>query len=150
MQICDILLRISPSESSNTTIGRLNVTPAEVAILRHMKGPNAVTFNGNLREVHRSSAAEGQRLQAVHGSAFAELFPGMSPALPSTFDQVELGTSHVPVGDPYVPAPDEAPALESLLVGESVDGSRLAENGLLESNVSRAKKRTPKKRETFD
>jgi hypothetical protein len=146
MQLCDILLRISPSESSNTTIGRLNVTPAEIAVLRHMKGPNAVIFNGNLREVQRSSAAEGQRLQAVHGSAFAALFPGMAPSLPLTFDQVEFDTSHIPVGDPYVPAPDEAPVLESLLV----DGGSEQAVAAPKAPRPKAAKRAPKQRETFE
>ncbi|CAB4163738.1 hypothetical protein UFOVP806_45 [uncultured Caudovirales phage] len=146
MQICDILLRISPAESSNTTIGRQNVTPAEIAVLRHMKGPNAVTFNGNLREVKRSSAAEGQRLQAVHGSAFTDLFPGMSPSLPQSFDQVEFDVTHIPAGDPYVPGPDEAPILESPL---SDDEPPMPSANPSTAVRTKPGKRAAKQRETF-
>jgi hypothetical protein len=148
MQICDILLRISPSESSNTTIGRQNVTPAEIAVLRHMKGPNSVIFNGNLRDVKRSSAAEGQRLQAVHGASFSDLFPGMSPTLPLFFDQVEFDTSHVPSGDPYVPAPDETPVLE-LLTEEPEDDETVSTEAVAPTVKPRAARKTARQRETF-
>jgi hypothetical protein len=144
MQICDILLRISPSESSNTTIIRQNVTPAEIAVLRHMKGPNCVSFNGNLREIQRGSATEGQRLQSVHGSAFTELFPGMSPTLPLFFEQVEFDISHIPNGDPYVPAPDEAPILEEAIVDTISPDLAVAE-----PVKHKASKRNAKQRETF-
>ena len=144
MQICDILLRISPSESSNTTIIRQNVTPAEIAVLRHMKGPNCASFNGNLREIQRGSATEGQRLQAVHGSAFAELFPGMSPTLPLFFEQVEFDVSRIPSGDPYVPAPDEAPILEEAIVNTISPDLAVAE-----PVKHKASKRNAKQRETF-
>lgn len=112
MQICDIILRISPTDGALTEIPRSNVTPAEVVILRETKGDNSVRFNGNLRQVNRSNGAEINRLQSAYGTSFEKIFPGRSPFIPKDFSDVDLDTTRIMEMTPYVPSPDEAPELE--------------------------------------
>lgn len=112
MQICDVIIRISEASNATTTTVRHNVTPAEVRVLRFIKGENTVLFNGNLRSVQRSSQAEVNRLVSAHGDAFYKVFAVGAANLPLTFAEAPLDTSRIIEVDPYVPAPDEAQLLE--------------------------------------
>lgn len=142
IEICDIIIRVSSEATATTTTTRSNVSPAEVAILRQAKGANSIFYNGNLRLANRQIGTEVARLQQVHGAAFTAIFPGLSPVIPTTFDQIGLDTSKPFEGEPYVPHPDEAQKIEE--VEEVVRDAPVA----VKAPTKRASKKT-KTREDF-
>lgn len=144
MQICDVIIRLSDSATATTNTPRRNVTPAEVQVLRHIKGDNTVFFNGNVRNVNRSAQAEANRLVAAHGGAFYKVFAIGSAALPQTFAEVGLNTSKIIETDPYVPAPDETPLLETFDEdGEPTEEIVVAANPVVVKKPSRKKAARP-------
>lgn len=152
MHICDIILRISSTDGALNEIPRYNVTPAEVVLLREIKGENAVRFNGNLRDVNRSNPVEINRLQGAYGATFLKLFPGRTPFLPRTFNDVDLDTSRIMELTPYVPAPDEATDTEVFTSLEEVETVAVTEVKTLvpTAQLAKPKRRTTKKKPAED
>lgn len=71
-------------------IYKVNVTPAEVAVLQYIHGKDGVVkvqlTSGNDKTPH---AAEAERLRGIYGAApFEATFPGAHPQLPTTFGDI--------------------------------------------------------------
>lgn len=61
------------------------VTPAEIPILRHIHGDDAVVNIVVRDSIKRTNSEEVERLKAFYGEKlFAEVFPGALPKLPDT------------------------------------------------------------------
>lgn len=93
-----------------TKIAKAPVTPAEVVLLRAIHGPDAVQnvelLNGGVND-KTPHAEELQRLRdhytaldAEGASIVGKLFPGHSPTLPTTFDEIGLAVGYSEGGEP--------------------------------------------------
>lgn len=86
MQRCTCTVRLA-GELTQTTV-RHGVSPAEVVILRHMHGDDAVQDfkpGGNDRGKRIN---EADRLQARYKKHYGKCFPGANPKLPERFDEI--------------------------------------------------------------
>lgn len=119
MQVGNIWLRLNNFGSS---IPLMDVTPAEVAILNEDHGMNANAKDccfdlSDVREEKRSDEAEINRLREKYcnardkkGVGLAEkLYPGKTPKLPQTFEEVGLKAGVAAVATPPQPPPVEKP-----------------------------------------
>ena len=71
-----------------STVVRI-VTPAEIPLLRHIHGDDAVVNVEAKESIKRTNAEEVERLKAFYGSdLFAKVFPGALPKLPETLAEV--------------------------------------------------------------
>lgn len=96
-------------------VHRTNVTPAELAILRQIHGGNAVV---NVKVTGKMDAeavkTEGNRLVNMYGDEmFTDLFPGMKPNLPGSFEDVGLEVEVVTPDKPAGRKKKAAPKVEA-------------------------------------
>jgi hypothetical protein len=75
----------------SSTVVRI-VTPAEIPLLRHIHGDDAVINIEAKDNIKRTNAEEVERLKGFYGDElFAKVFPGALPKLPETL--VEVGAA---------------------------------------------------------
>lgn len=104
MQLSNLVLRLGGSQLH--TVVKTDCTPAEILVLRHIHGEDAVTNVRPTREDKtRRHQAEFERLQHKydrastfvakpgdeHKSVMASLFPGAIKRLPLTLDDIGMG-----------------------------------------------------------
>ena len=128
MQIANVLLHLSGD--AGNTVPKYGVTAAEVAVLRHIHGDDAVVDIEPTGEVTRSHKSERERLLEVFGRnedgrfaapAVERLFPGAAARVFERFDELDLPedmfkaqtrarATAAPVEEPEVAKPVAEPA----------------------------------------
>lgn len=95
MQVATITLR--HAGRLDTQISKVQVTPAEVILLRALHGQDAVTVETITGEAGRDSAEERDRLDRLYGSVSAanmqtleRIFPGYNAKLPASFAEIGI------------------------------------------------------------
>lgn len=142
MHKASILLAIGGD--TGNTVPKHNVTPAEVAVLRHIHGDDAVTDIKPTGDLKRTNREERQRLAEVYGRrddkgrhvapAVDALFPGAATRVFETFDELDLpeelykaATRVKHTAQPEPAVEEEVPAADET-VDETVD-EPVAETG---------------------
>lgn len=119
MQLANIMLALGGDVGN--TIPKYETTPAEVAVLQHIHGNEAVTDIDVLEKtIPRTSRAERERLLTIYGKpmpprgdirceALEALFPGVAARVFETFDEMDLLDEHFKAKPKKAaPEPDEA------------------------------------------
>lgn len=96
MQIANAIVALDGDPGQ--TVGKYDITPSEVALLRAIHGDDAVTSIEITGSIKRSSREELTRLFAQYGSAknddnksiVSTLFPGVAARAFETFDELEM------------------------------------------------------------
>ena len=106
MDLCTCTVRHNGNLGMTIEKGEHNpVTPAEIVVLRHIHGFDAVVNIQFNRQTNRSNMNELDRLKRFFGEAVvAECFPGARPQLPSTLAEARLAEDE----PPELPEDDEA------------------------------------------
>jgi len=95
MQLCDATVRLGGSVGH--TVEKVNLTPAEIAVLRRIHGTDAVLNIYPRRSDKRSQNGERTRLEGLYGAEIvAALFPGEMSKLPTTLKDIGLAPSPTP------------------------------------------------------
>ena len=101
MQLCSCFIRLGGNLGN--TVRRVNVSPAEVQVLRSIHGDDAVVGITDRSTGKSDNKAEFERLCDRYGKArVASLYPGIMPSLPQTFRDIGvevLGADGEPVDD---------------------------------------------------
>lgn len=153
MQLASVIVRIE--DNVNHAVPKQNVTPAEIIVLRHIHGENAVVEIRATGSKGISHQEEFQRLKTIYGSAGAmsaeqkpgvvldQLFPGAMKKLPVSL--ADIGVSAAQQAATPAPAPvqeeeivDEhepeiEPESEADETGNGEEGSEPAEVGAVAS-----------------
>lgn len=86
MQRCTCTVRLGGNLGSTSEL--TDVSPAEVLILRHIHGDDAVIgFRPGGNDRGRAIDERGRLFEKYRG-AFAEVFPGAAPSMPETFKAI--------------------------------------------------------------
>ena len=98
MQLANILLRLAGD--TGNTVPKYDVTPSEIAVLRHIHGDEAVIDVEPTGDVKRTSRAERERLSERYGRigpngtfvsrAVDDLFPGVATRVFEDLDELGL------------------------------------------------------------
>lgn len=111
MEICDIMLRLAGS--NDNIVPKLDVTPAEILILRHLHGADSVFNIRPKGSDKRTHAGEWERLKGIYGRNGQSTSDGSTVMLDSIFPgaikQLPVGLSDIPGEDAdAVAEPEEA------------------------------------------
>lgn len=98
MELCTCTVRHAGNLGMTIEKGEHNpVTPAEIVILKHIHGDDAVVGIAFNRNTVRSNLQELDRLRAFFGEkVVADVFPGVRPQLPTTLAEAGLIPSDEP------------------------------------------------------
>lgn len=118
MHLANIMLALGGDKDN--TIPKYRVTPAEIVVLRHIHGSDAVFDIEPLAEtVSRTSREEYHRLTGIYGyvdergnpqGPVAELFPGVGANLPQELGELGLDDSfYKAIARMTAPAPSAPP-----------------------------------------
>lgn len=101
MQLCNAEVRIA--DSPGHTVFKVDITPAEIIVLRAIHGEASVIDITPTMHVNRDSQGEFLRLQSIYGRSpeglmnagngelLERIFPGLPKRLPDTLSDIGLG-----------------------------------------------------------
>ena len=113
MELCKATVRLGGSVGH--TVEKVELTPPEIAVLRHIHGQDAVINILPVRVDKRGHATERARLEGIYGEkVVAELFPGAMAKLPSLLKDIGLGPSPTPQVAPVTLSDVEEPSEDEL------------------------------------
>lgn len=121
MEFCDVTVLLHGSR--DRTVEKNGVSPAEIAILRHIHGDEGVVNIRSLGDRSRRHSDERSHLTTAYGEDLvAKLYPDTTKPFPLKLRSIGLAPSVMPQIPPQVIEPEEIEEEDGIDGGDGLDG----------------------------